>query len=65
MIPRLPSLILTLLIGCALPSVAFACSVCFTASGKTLSAYYAVTVALTLLPFLIGGGIFLAAKRFK
>lgn len=54
-----------LLLRATSPSTARACSVCFTASGKALTAYYGVTVFLILMPFLIGAGIFLAAKRFK
>lgn len=47
------------------PTTTLACSVCFTASGQSLRAYYVVTVFMTLLPFLIGGGIFFALKRFS
>lgn len=43
-----------------LPSMAMACPACFGASdARTLSAYYASTVLLSLMPFLMIGGVIL------
>jgi hypothetical protein len=63
--PRLRKTAIAALLAAPYPTVASACSVCFTASGQSLRAYYLVTVFLTLLPFLIGGGIYFALKRFS
>lgn len=34
--------------------VVFACSVCFAADGKTLQAYFGITLFLTALPIALG-----------
>ena len=42
------------------PSVAAACPACFGASNaRTISAYYASTMLLSLMPFLLIGGVVL------
>ena len=56
------------LVAMLLPSVALACPNCYAASGsRTILAYYASTMLLTIMPFaLIGGvilGVFLMRNR--
>jgi len=44
------------------PTVAAACPACFGASNaRTISAYYASTMLLSLMPFVAIGGVILAA----
>jgi hypothetical protein len=52
---------LVVLAGELLPSIAAACPACFGASdARTISAYYASTMLLSLMPFVLIGGVVLA-----
>lgn len=49
-----------------LPSMAAACPTCFGASdARTISAYYASTVLLSLMPFALIGGVILAVYLMR
>ena len=49
------------LVAMLLPSVALACPNCYAASSqRTILAYYASTMLLTLMPFALIGGVILA-----
>jgi hypothetical protein len=49
-----------------LPSIAAACAACFGASdARTISAYYASTVLLSLMPFALIGGFILAVYLMR
>ncbi|HLI82207.1 MAG TPA: hypothetical protein VKV03_19605 [Candidatus Binataceae bacterium] len=49
-----------------LPGIAAACPACFAASGaRTISAYYASTMLLSLMPFALLGGVVLAAYLMR
>jgi hypothetical protein len=53
--------ILVVLGGELLPSIAAACPACFGASdARTISAYYASTMLLSLMPFVLIGGVVLS-----
>jgi hypothetical protein len=48
------------------PSIAAACATCFGASSaRTIAAYYASTMLLSLMPFALIGGIILAAYLMR
>ena len=48
------------------PSIAAACPACFGASSaRTIAAYYASTMLLSLMPFLAIGGVILAAYLMR
>jgi len=52
---------LVALVVIVLPSVALACPNCYAASSqRTIMAYYASTMLLTLMPFALIGGVILA-----
>ena len=60
--------ILSLMVSELLPSMAAACPACFGASdARTISAYYASTMLLSLMPFaaigLVVGGVYLMRNR--
>jgi hypothetical protein len=49
-----------------MPKVAAACPACFAASdNRTLAAYYASTLLLSLMPFALIGGVVLAAYLMR
>lgn len=49
-----------------LPSIAAACPACFGASdARTISAYYASTVLLSLMPFALIGGVILGVYLMR
>ena len=53
-------------VGAVLPSVAAACPACFGASdARTLSAYYASTILLSLMPFALIGGVILGVYLMR
>ncbi len=54
------------LVAALLPSIAAACPACFGASNaRTISAYYASTVLLSLMPFALIGGVILAVYLMR
>jgi hypothetical protein len=62
---KLVSLI-TVFAAALMPRVAAACPACFAASNaRTVSAYYASTMLLSLMPFALIGGVVLAAYLMR
>jgi hypothetical protein len=57
---------LVALVAMLLPSAALACPNCFAASSqRTILAYYASTMLLTLMPFVLIGGVIAAAYLMR
>jgi uncharacterized BrkB/YihY/UPF0761 family membrane protein len=53
--------VLALLVAELMPGIAAACPACYAASdARTISAYYASTMLLSLMPFALIGGVILA-----
>lgn len=57
MISRLVSCVCLCLLSTLVGQPAFACSVCFVAKKENLMAFFATGVLLSLLPFILVGGI--------
>lgn len=57
MISRLVSCVCFCLLSTLVGQPAFACSVCFVAKKENLAAFFATGVLLSLLPFILVGGI--------
>ncbi|MCB1214723.1 MAG: hypothetical protein KDK66_04525 [Deltaproteobacteria bacterium] len=56
---------LSLLCLTLLPKLSWACSTCYSAKEESLWAYYGTTLALTLLPFVLLGGLVYYLYRFQ